>query len=86
MSAKVTVAFKRDFDMCMEFWKDLKDGFTDDDVTEAKAFARMIIQEGDKASIAEMERWFAQEAEKIKAIQEQASGITDRIRNTKAAA
>lgn len=86
MSAKVTVAFKRDFDYCMAHWKSLKDGFTDDDVTEARSFARMIIQEGDKASIAEMERWFAQEVAKIRAIQEQASGITERIKNMRAAA
>lgn len=79
MSQKVTKEFKTDFDYCMAYWKDLKDGFTDDDVTEAKAFARMIISDGDKARIEEMERWFKQEADRIRAIVNMASGITDRM-------
>lgn len=86
MSAKVTADFKRDFDYCMEHWQSLKDGFTADDVTEAKAFARMIVADDDKLRIAEMESWFKQEAGKIKVAQDIAAGITERIRDMEKAA
>jgi hypothetical protein len=74
MSAKVSAKFKANFDFCMAHWKSLGDGFTDDDILEAKQVVRQAIQEG-RGEICES--WFAREAEQI--MTQPQFGINERI-------
>ena len=77
MSTKVTRQLKEDFDFCMQHWKSLKDGFSDDDILEAKQDVRTAMEEGRGE---DCEKWFAMEAARIRGALSEANGINDRIR------